>query len=1231
MRYRRQKYGTSRSKEESTLAAREASRKLCEDIEDSGACARKGSCQGSSQCSSEYRRAPPLHPDVLKYQSNLAPLHFVDPVNGSEWYRPVTLAQLWDVRAICAAGSKAVSLVCANTSMGVTKYFTAGEVGEHGIEGVASEASCCSARRDSDDNAPKVTIDIKDIAELQGAVVDDDRIVVGAALPIAGLIGVLEKVSGAAFPSLVRHLKRVASVQIRNVGSWAGNLMIAKKYPQFGSDIVTVFAALSIELHLASTRGQRELTMEGFLSTDLYDDEVITSCVLPRMLAPAAASTVVYKTYKIAQRHVFAHAIVNAGFLLAINKEGAVARATAVFNGVCPQILFAKATEKALTGQKINQATLQAVLAAVEGDISQAGGAGDDPRYSEGYKIGLVKSFVYKLFLEAQSSLPPALASAIVPFAAAEDRPVSSGSQGFDVNAAEAPVSEPIIKLSAKIQASGEAKYTSTLSPGTQGLYGALVFASEANVKIVSVDPTAAVAMQGVKGFVAKSDIPSAGSNKPFLLMEEVFLAAGDKAPCVGAQIGLVLADTAAHARAGAKAVKVVYSSASPGEAPPVLITSLAMAKEQNAFYAKKTIDDAIERLPFMGSRSSRIPHAWHLGRRLPEHLQPFKVGTPSDTRPPLSDLLGPVLGANGLPKLITGSFKTGAQKHFYMEPQSTAVFPQEGGALEVWSSTQDPVTACTTIAKLLGIPKTQVTVKVNRVGGGFGGKLYRGMPLGSAACVAAFKHQVPVVVVNERVDDMKMIGGREFCDMDYEAMYTEEGEILSTNMKMSMDVGSFLGDAIIDVLFASTFADNCYHTKQFFALCTPYFTHTHHTTSCRAPGALQGILMHEVVLERVAHDLGIPHRQVQEANFYKVGQKTPSGEEIGSATFNWTIPQMWAKLKKDCDLETRQGAVDAFNAANRWRKKGIAMMPVKYGIALNLFKSGSLVVIHDDGSIAVAHGGVEMGQGINTKVAQVAAFALGAPLDCVTVADADTSKIPVNGFTGASGTSECSAKSVENACDALTAKLMPYKAAGRSWKDIVEAAAADGVSLTANGWYENKEKMIPGTDNYATYGVSCSEVEVDVLTGEVQVLRTDIIMDQGVSLNPDIDIGQIEGGFIMALGYVLMEEVIFDKAGHQLTLGTWEYKVPSAYDIPIEINVQLMNNVPNPDGILKSKASAEPPMALVGSVFFAAKEAIYAARKDVGNSDYLSLQLPLTVQGIRQACLIEDRQFALS
>jgi xanthine dehydrogenase/oxidase len=445
------------------------------------------------------------------------------------------------------------------------------------------------------------------------------------------------------------------------------------------------------------------------------------------------------------------------------------------------------------------------------------------------------------------------------------------------------------------------------------------------------------------------------------------------------------------------------------------------------------------------------------------------------------------------------------------------------------------------------------------------------------------------------------------------------------------------------DLGMATQWADNCYRSDDFAAGGSISLTPKPGNTSCRAPGVIQSVLLHEIAMEHAAEACGMSAEDLREVNFYQVGDKAPFGVVIGEGGFNWTVPQMWKQAKEQWQVDERREACVAFNRANTWRKRGLSMLPIKYGIgyqSADYHEAASVRIFGGDGSVSVTHGGCELGQGIHTKVAQAVAYALGCPLDAIQVEDTSSLASANSKSTGGSATSELCVKTVLNACDTLNASLLPYRpqdpGKDKGWAATVVAAAKHNAPLSAVGWFGGDGtggSHGSGTKwEYATQGVGCVEVEVDVLSGEVQLTKAQLLMDQGTPLNPLIDLGQVEGGFVMALGLVLTEEVLWGQQGEQLNLGSWQYKVPAVHDIPISLDVSFLPHTPNPksNATLRSKASGEPPMALASAAFLAVRHAIKAAREDAGSTSAFQLDAPLTPQAIQQACLVSADRFVL-
>jgi len=1105
------------------------------------------------------------------------------------------------------SGNPKPILVGANTALqGVQKYYD-------------------PRSNSSPPQPPAISIDISEVEELKTPMelVSSSTgrcLRLGAATSITALIEGLEAApmqQEAAWAALAVHLRRVASTPVRNVGTWAGNLAFTRAWPQFASDVAPALAALGTSLTIfgGGKEEQQIKTSEVSVEDYLLDPAALTAefaiIVDAKIPAPPEGGDVVsvFRCYKTAQRHANSHSIVNAGFMVALNRSTHVCTgARLFFGGLCAHgLMRASATEEAMAGKLVSRGTLLQAFDALDEDLKQKGGVKQDPIHSPAYCVALARANLYRLFLsllEESGSLPKDYASALLPFATAACRPPLQATQSYSVDKSMAPLGEAVPKLSAILSASGEAVYPSDRgNDAPNALFGAFALTDRVNCKLLSIDPTEALKEPGVVDFLTAADVLR-GQTLPY--NEKVFCSAGDVIPSDATRVGFVLAKTAAAAHAGALKVRLTWEEGSHS----VVITDLEAARKHTAFVGPAEIQATLKQLEQSGGLSRR---------GVPSQRALFSVERHDGTDE--EDVMTAEEGAcRAQGRLqVKGVVKTGGQSHFYMEPQTTYAVPCEDGLMELWTGVQDPSGTQLAIASILGVPEHNINVRVRRVGGAFGGKLSRQLPLAAACAIAAAKWGRPVFASNERVADMRMTGGREPITSTYDASFDEDGRLAKLSLQLYMDAGCFLGDCAGDFAMAVMFSDNTAYCPSFTCNGVPYTTHTVHRTSQRAPGVIQSVTSNLVVLEHIATTLGLPFESVQERNFYKVGQKTPFGDTIGSETFNWTMPEVWQKLRQDSDFDARKSAVDLFNSGSRWRKRGIAMTQVKYPMKLGDYNSGSVVNIYADGSVLVSHGGCEIGQGIHTKVAQAAAYVLGVDLQKVRIADTETSKMPNNNATGGSGTSETMVEATKQACQTLMDRLASYlKKYPGDWVSACANARKEGVCLSAEGWFTDTCPVF----NYAVYGAAASEVEVDVLTGEVEILRVDIVMDLGKQLSAGIDVGQLEGGFVMSLGYFFTEQVLFNQAGQQLNLGTWEYKIPSYCDVPRELHVSLAPCEANPGGILGSKASAEPPMSLAASAYFAAKFALYAARRELGHgTDFFELPVPCTVQELQQAC----------
>jgi xanthine dehydrogenase/oxidase len=562
------------------------------------------------------------------------------------------------------------------------------------------------------------------------------------------------------------------------------------------------------------------------------------------------------------------------------------------------------------------------------------------------------------------------------------------------------------------------------------------------------------------------------------------------------------------------------------------------------------------------------------------------------------------------------------------MEAQTAFCQPVDGEYYEVICGTQDPSGYKGYVASVLGIDSNKVTVKCPRTGGGFGGKLTRGQSVACASALASYILKRPVRIFNSRTQDMNMNSGRSAFSIDYEIGFESDGTISAVSYEVYVESGINFYDSYGDLFMGMRWADNAYYIPNYKANATLCYTNTPPRTSMRAPGVVQMCLATEIVVERVAIELNLPVAAVQEKNFIQNGQTTILEQPIEDSQ----LMSCWSKLLDRSHYHQRLSLVNAYNSSSLWRKRGIYVCPVKYGIGWSGYNAGVNVGIYKaDGRVVVTHTGSEIGQGINTKVAQVVASELGLDLSFIRVVATSTDRIANGGMTGGSGTSETCCEAAIRACRVLNARLLPYKkeSPDLDWKQLLMSLGPT-VSLNAEGWFSPSSEANGQPFAYFVYGACLTEVEFDVLSGMINVLSSEIVYDNGKSLNPAVDIGQIEGAYMMGLGYFLTERMSYDSRGVLESAGTWEYKPPMVQEVPSIFNVTLLKGVPNKAGILGSKAVGEPPYILANSVYFATKQAIMAARQDAGITGFVSVEAPLTVDVRQKAALVETSRFIM-
>jgi xanthine dehydrogenase large subunit len=592
----------------------------------------------------------------------------------------------------------------------------------------------------------------------------------------------------------------------------------------------------------------------------------------------------------------------------------------------------------------------------------------------------------------------------------------------------------------------------------------------------------------------------------------------------------------------------------------------------------------------------------------------------------------------------IKGQFEVGGQEHFYLEGQAALALPGEDGDMLVHSSTQHPTEIQHKVAEAIGLPMHSVRVEIRRMGGGFGGKESQGNALAVACAVAARATGRPCKMRYDRDDDMIVTGKRHDFRIAYDVGFDADGKLTAVDFTHYARCGWAMDLSLPVADRAMLHADNAYNLDDVRITSHRLKTNTQSATAFRGFGGPQGVVGIERVMDHIAEHLGLDPLEVRRANFYRdgdTGQTTPYHQPVVDGIINGLVE----RLAASSDYANRRAAIAEWNAQEPILKRGIALTPVKFGISFTLThlnQAGALVHVYQDGSIHLNHGGTEMGQGLFQKVAQVAASEFGVPLEQIKITATDTAKVPNTSATAASSGTDLNGMAVLNACQTIRDRMSEHLAelfdcaledikfkdgkvfAGNQTLSFAQAAQRTyeaRISLSATGFYKTPEikwDRIKGKGRpffYFAYGAAVTEVVVDTLTGENRILRADVLHDAGQSLNPALDIGQIEGGYVQGAGWLTTEELVWDDKGALKTHAPATYKIPACSDRPDVFNVALWDQ-PNPaQTVYRSKAVGEPPFMLGISAWSALVDAVAACGPSYGD-----LQTPATAEAVLAA-----------
>ncbi|KAF7354804.1 Xanthine dehydrogenase/oxidase [Mycena sanguinolenta] len=1182
----------------------------CATPGDSKGCGRADCCQLSKESSdaSANRKFPRFQLKPYKVGTELifppsltkqafSPLKFGS--SARQWLRPTTLGQLLAIKA---------------------QYPDAKLVG--GSTEIQIEVKIKAA-------AYPVSVFISDIAELRGLwppTPTRSTFEFGANLSLADLEVVCKQLVNELDPQLsgpieaVRtQLRYFAGLQIRNVASVGGNIATASPI----SDLNPVWVATDAKV-LAATAGNSQIVLPladfftGYRKTTLPRDAVIVKIIVP---INDTADREVVRAYKQAKRRDDDIAIVTTCFAMRITSEGKISHVRLAYGGMAATVLSAKKTEKILTGKPFSSKTLEEALEVLGTEMDLPFNV---PGGMASYRKTLALSFFFKFWNTVGSEIklsPDLLPSKtdLEDITTIIHRQLSAGKRDNSDPYAQEVVGRQEQHLSGLLQATGAAVYVDDMPKVGNEVYGALVLSTRAHAKIISVNTANALEMEGVVSWVSHVDLPDERANWWGVIgLDEVFFAV-DEVVYHGQPIGMIVAQTKILAQKAARAVRVEYE-----DLPRIM-----------------TLEEAIEQQSFH-----------------PAYKRWIKRGRPIQEALATSD------------HVLEGQTRMGGQEHFYLETMAVLVVPKlENGEMDVYSSTQDPTGTQRWVSVATGVPRNRIVAKAKRLGGGFGGKESRAHHVAVMAAVAAKKTRRPVRIMLDRQEDIMITGQRHPCLANWKVGFSSQGKLQALSVDFFCNAGHSvdLSGGVSDRALAHL--DNCYFIPDVDVQGLLCKTNTVSNTAFRGFGGPQGMLVAEHYIEAIAEVLNLNIDHVRQINLYGEAQKTHYHQKV----LDWHVPRLLNDCRRESHYDERRAAVDRFNKEHKWRKRGIVLIPTKFGLAFGvkaMNQGSALVHVYMDGSVLVAHGGVEMGQGLYTKCCQIAAQELRVPLKDVFTSETASNTIPNTVPTAASAGSDLNGYAVFNACAEINRRLEPYRKklgpdatlaalAAAAWGDRVSLSATGHHATPTLGYEWNNPNETGNLFHYFTQGVCATEVEVDTLTGDHTVLRVDIHMDVGKSLNPAIDYGQMYVLFVLTDTYLTLTRFLvkeplpkgkgcvqlkkvfgyarmvrssrlvqgsipaFCGNSVRLTLETGAYKLPGFSDIPQVFNVSLLRDAewPNLGSIKASKGVGEPPLFLGCSVALAIRDALRSARRDVGLNEMQDFRLPLTSERIRLAC----------
>ena len=1045
---------------------------------------------------------------------------------------------------------------------------------------------------------PPVYISAASTQALRVWQVEADGLVIGAALPLADIETKLKALldEGDGEPRTAARLRGVSALHtqlrffgnthVRAVASVGGSLVSCTHL----GDLLPVFMVLDATLVVRSKHhGERRIPIAGWVNPDSGQPTLEPTEVLVAIHVPWTTADDYVEVRKQGRRRVDTTSLTVTAFRITFEPQGdasapgslRVKRLISCIGGLGKPGLRARAIEAFCAGREWRrEPLLNAVVDLLRSEIATMQ-SDRLPEWLRRYQRALVLGSFFKFFLAVLDATAPAghtvdnrERSAFLRY---RPNPRESEQCYAETGRPGGAVGKSFAHGNAMAQLTGAARYTADLALPAGGLYAALVCADRAHARILRVDASAALALPGVAGVFTAEDIPGAkmfgfrGVDEYFLAEHEVFYD--------GQPIAVVVAATQELAdKAAREFVRVDYE----------------------VLKAIVTIEDAIAADSYHAGYEERV----------------LQQGDPE--------------GAMArCPHIEEGRVVLGGQDHWYLEPQNALVHPSPHGVV-VHSSTQSPSDVQEWVAAVLDLPRSNVECRVERVGGGFGGKQLRASPIACLAALPAFKLQRPVKLTLSRPQDMRIHGGLSPYQARFRVGFDGEGRIMALDLEIWSNGGHSLdysGDVLETVILV---VDSAYRLPNVRVRGHCCKTHLSSFTALRGFGKPQASAIIESVIDHIARVLSVDSASVRTNNMYAVGDVLMTGTPMNDDALHkcWTqvlANSNYQQLKKECA---------EFNVRNRWKKRGVAAMPSKGNVGFlfsdEINRGVAQVCVYKDATCHVSHSGVEMGQGIATRMAQVAAEVLDLPLTSIRVGTTSTRAAINTPPTTMVSTDLCGA-ALRNALQILLQRMAPAREAlgGASvpFADVVRRCYLEGIDMQASAIANEErleydwQKQGGNVSYFFVWAAAVSMVEVDVLTGSVRTLKTEIVQDCGYSLNPPLDVGQVEGAFLMGVGYYMLEELIWSADGRMYTTNLSTYKLPSHDDAPENWRVHLLKDSPSVKGLYHSKGIGESNLQLGMSVYLATKDAIASARADQGEHGPFFLEMPATDDRVRAAC----------